>query len=87
MARKKNPHIYQPQIIDDNTINDHIRRIMTLRSGIGELAQKYGLQDNHKVASLSLLTLPNQLGQYKENQLMSVEKRDRIKEYHEKTQQ
>lgn len=35
--------------IDDNTINEHIRRIMHNRSAISELAQKYGLYDNQKV--------------------------------------
>jgi hypothetical protein len=71
--------------IDDNTINDHIRRIMSQRGAISQLASKYGLDDIHKVERLSLLTLPNQLGQYRDNELASVEMRDRVKEYHEKT--
>ena len=55
----------KPLVIDDNSINDHIRRIMTQRSAISELAQKYGLEDNQKVERLSLLSVPNQLGQYR----------------------
>lgn len=48
-----------PRHIDDSTINDHIRRIMSQRVAISELADKYGLEDNQKVERLSLLTLPN----------------------------
>jgi hypothetical protein len=55
----------KPSIIDDNSINDHIRRIMTARLAISDLALKYGLEDNQKVERLSLLTVPNQLGQYR----------------------
>ena len=32
-----------PVVIDDHTINDHIRRIMANRPAISDLAQKYGL--------------------------------------------
>ena len=72
--------------IDDSTINDHIRRIMSQRVAIRELAEKYGLEDNYKVERLSLLTLPNTLGQYREQHIVSVDYKDRIKEYGEKTQ-
>jgi hypothetical protein len=50
--------------VDDNSINDHIRRIITQRTAISELALKYGLEDNKKVERLSLLSVPNPLGQY-----------------------
>ena len=54
---------------------------------ITDLALKYGLEDNQKIEKLSYLTLPNNLGQYRDgvDQLQSVNKKDRIKEYHEKT--
>jgi hypothetical protein len=48
--------------VDDNSINDHIRRIITQRTAISELALKYGLEDNKKVERLSLLSVPNPLG-------------------------
>ena len=46
-------------VIDDYTINDHIRSIMTQRTAISDLANKYGLLDNQKVEKLSYLTVPN----------------------------
>jgi hypothetical protein len=52
-------HVAISRHIDDNTINDHIRRIMTQRVAISQLADKYGLDDIHKVERLSLLTVPN----------------------------
>lgn len=74
-------------VIDDHTINDHIRSIMHQRTAISELARKYGLEDNQKIERLSYLTVPNMLGQYKgPDALISVEKKDRVKEFHEKTQ-
>ena len=50
------------KVIDDQSLNDHIKRIASQRTAISDLALKYGLEDNYKVQKLSLLTLPNTIG-------------------------
>ena len=85
----------RPRRIDDAAINEKLKYLEAERRKIGDLAQKYSLQDNVKVEKFTLLTLQNpHLGHHHkgqhgagggEEQIGSSDRKDRLLEYHRKT--